>query len=365
MAEVELSDWLPHVKPTALERGGLLIETTLAEGFELNRTLKCPTRILARLTEFGCRDFPKLYKKLGAFPWKTWVPDRQPIEFQASSSASRLKIKKRIEETCESARAKNLSVRGKPLPNPELPPAIAYVRLHDDVCTVSLDTSGEILHKRGQKPLVGQAPLRESIAASLLYLLESAGEEVSGEVELVDPMMGAGTFLVEAARLGVPASERGYAYQAFVPAAKKDWPGARLESRRRHPFGSFIGFEKDPRALVAAKENLSGVATSMEIRPEDFFEAKPLAATTLERWVIANPPYGERLKVEGRLSDYYLKFANTIETVARPARVCLLLPAKVEPAKLKWPKQWRLHVSRSFSNGGIPVVAMVFSRRTV
>ena len=364
VAEAELREWLPELGDVRRERGGLSFETGLAAGFELNRALKTPTRILLRLAEFGCRDFPKLFKKMNDFPWQDWVFDKAPVEFRASSHGSRVKMKKRIEETCAEARAKNQKARGKEGPAAsDKEPLQMLVRLENDVCTVSLDTSGEILHKRGERPLVGDAPLRETSAAALLRLLAGAAPVPEGGAELVDPMMGSGVFLLEAASLGSLASERAFAFETLVPLRRPGWKPGRLERRASgSPFAKLVGYEQDEKTFRAAKENLSAASIAAELKNEDFFAAAPLDRGRRERWVIANPPYGERLKVEGRLRDYYLELARVTEKSVAPGRVCFLLPEKVQPEKLPWPREWRLKASRRFSNGGIPVAALVFAR---
>ncbi len=165
LALQELSRWDNGLDGEAtVSRGGITLNLkSLEAGFELNRVLKIPTRILLRLSKFGCRDFPKLFKKVSSFEWENWVSDETQLTFQASSHASRLFVKKRIEQTCEEARERYLKSREKDPRPPGIEQTI-LVRLDDDVCTLSIDTSGEILHKRGTRPLASEAPIRETMA---------------------------------------------------------------------------------------------------------------------------------------------------------------------------------------------------------
>lgn len=373
VAEAELRRWWPETPPAEAirrGRGGIEVELPLAVGLECNHVLKTPTRILLRLMDFGCRDFPKLFRKLSSFAWDEWIGDEIAVDFQVSSHASRLRIKKRIEETCKDARRAFLKKRqvGK---TESVTTLSVFVRFHDDVCTVSLDTSGEILHKRGLRVLASEAPLRETLAASLLLLLEQVSPlaEKTG-YELVDPMMGGGTFLIEARDLGVRVDSRGFAYQSCLPLLQ------RLESspilRRAETgveFESLVGFEADAKVCAAALENLKRAEGTQVPQPRiethcvDFMQAETLPARG-KRWLVANPPYGERIQVQGRLSEFYESFLAACERVVEPERACFIFPQKSLPRKLRLPKGWSLVGERPFLNGGIAVVAMLYQRRS-
>ena len=354
LAEAEVKEWFPQLEPKAI-KGGVTVLAPLEVGFAFNRCLKTPTRVLVRLADFGCRDFPKLFKKMQNFPWENWVSDQTKIEFEATSRTSRLKMKKRIEHTCADgrmARLKKKGVAGGKGPQT----ATVLVRFEDDVAWVSLDTSGEILHKRGTRAMTADAPLRENLAASLLLLLESLGAFESG-IELVDPMMGGGTFLLEASLLRKPIRTRSFAFEKFTMKLEP----VTLQTAKPDPYASFVGIDLDPRALAAASENLVKIGDKrpLALRNEDFFAAKPLKPGK-RRWLIVNPPYGERLKVKGGLGGYYEKLLATCEQVVAPERACFLLPDKIDPTRLKAPRGWRLARAEKFSNGGIGVVALAY-----
>ena len=284
-AAVELKDWCPDLAFT-LGRGGIEFTTALGLGCELNRVLKTTTRILVRLADYGCRDFPKLFKKMSGFPWHEWMSDGTPIEFHATSKSSRLAIKKRIEETCLDGWKAAVKKRGAVI-NASLPAVTVYVRFEDDICWVSLDTSGEILHKRGLRPLSSNAPLRETMAANLLRYLESFGP---GEnIELVDPMTGGGTFLMEASLARKKITSRKFAFENFVVRTEGNF-----EAQSKDPYIRLVGFESDAKTLRAAAENLSSICGNSKDQPVELIEADFFAAQALpvgpKRWLIANPP---------------------------------------------------------------------------
>jgi putative N6-adenine-specific DNA methylase len=376
LAQKEIFRWIAPGTPTTVERGGLTVRLPLIEGCALNRVLKIPTRILLRLADFGCRDFPKLFKKTAGLPWQDWIPDGSTVEFQASSHKSRLSIKKRIEETCLDGFKKYLKSRDLDVNQAAKVKQTAatellqvMVRFDDDVCTISLDTSGELLHKRGTKRLSAEAPLRETIAAALLEFMNFVGPVESDPVTLIDPMVGSGTFAIEAAHLGSIISSRTFAFESF-PRYLRESGESPVEKANAHnerersavPFAHFIGIDIDPKAAEAARGNWRSLGDKRDFKVEvaDIFEAKPLVIEG-KRWLVTNPPYGERLKVEGRLKDYYELLFEACERVTKPDRACFLLPNTADPERLKFPRRWELTASLEFQNGGLPVTALLFS----
>jgi putative N6-adenine-specific DNA methylase len=346
----EIRDWFPDLE-TEIEHGGVNVSASLEIGLGMNLVLKTATRVLLRVAEFRCRDFPALYKKVVGIEWSDWVDPACELEVHASTRLSRLKIKRRIEETCEDAwldyRSKTgaKAARGRKLG--------LYVRFVNDQCTLSLDTSGERLHKRGLRQWVGEAPLRESLAATLLQVVERLDGAAGGPVEIFDPMVGSGTFLLEAAiRARVISGSRefvGFREPAAVPV----YAGPVVD------VSGLVGFDQDAKTLKAARENLKGL--EVVLRKADVFTAEPLPAG-IRRWVFVNPPYGERLKVKEPLGEYYARLFAAVERVAAPERACFLLPARAVKGKFVLPAGWRVLAKRPFVNGGIPVVAFVFGR---
>ena len=182
--------------------GGIEIECLLHIGLSLNYILRTPTRILLRIGEFKCRDASKLYQKISKFNWAPWLIGQTP-EVEISTSNSRLFDSRKIEKSIQDGVLqfyRHKPVKKKYLDhysNTELKnlPKI-YYRSVDDIVTISLDTTGERLHKRGEKTLTGLAPIRENLAALLLLELQSYLKK--SDYRLIDPMCGSGTFLIEA-----------------------------------------------------------------------------------------------------------------------------------------------------------------------
>lgn len=360
LALAEVREWFPQWE-AQLEHGGVVVRAPLGDGLAMNQALKIPTRILVRISSFIARDFPKLFNRVSSVNWREWVDPSCDLKAHASTSRSRLKIKKRIEETAEKAwRAyqKEQKITSRTSPQADL-----FLRLQDNTCVLSLDTSGERLHKRGVRTHVGEAPLRETIAAALLQLMRRHAPD-GGEVELVDPMMGSGVFLLEALTIDSPLDRRHFAFENFAEhPSLVPRKSAALQAAR---FARLIGFERDSKALEAARHNLNAIQTavSFELHHRDVLEAEPLADSSRSRWVINNPPYGERLKIAEPLNDYYARLFQAAEKLARPTLACFLLPARAS-GRLDLPATWKVLEKRRFSNGGIPVVAFVFGRQGI
>jgi 23S rRNA G2445 N2-methylase RlmL len=186
--------------------------------------------------------------------------------------------------------------------------------------------------------------------------------EATGKpVELIDPMMGSGTFLLEAGGRDHLAEKREFAFENFVVQPSEN-PTLQVE---RPQFCRLIGFESEAKTLKAARENLLNLKpeTPLELYGQDFFKAAPIPKTEARRWVLANPPYGERLKIKEPLKEYYEDLFAACERAAQPDRAYFLLPAKAVKGKFNLPLQWKVIEKRPFVNGGIPVVAFGFGRK--
>ncbi len=353
----EVNEWFPDLHTTS-EHGGVNVSAPLDRGLSMNLVLKTPTRILLRVAEFRCRDFPELYKRIKKVNWREFLDPSCELDVQVSTRLSRLKIKARIEQTCQDAwvdyrnEQAVKAVRGKK--------AGLYVRFVEDQCTLSLDTSGERLHKRGSRKFIGEAPLRETIAAALLQMVErrhAVGDDRT--VEVIDPMAGSGTFLLEAAFREEVIDKRDFAFQHFAESDVKAPP----VPERRHKIVSLVGYEADKRTWGASKENLKDVR-GVNLRGEDFFKAEPMPAAKGQRWVFCNPPYGERIKVKEPLAELYARLFAAVEEKCKPDLACFLLPSKAVKGKFILPVGWKVAEKRPFLNGGIPVTAFVFKRHS-
>jgi putative N6-adenine-specific DNA methylase len=373
LAEAELLVWLQSISfelqtPVLREKGGLSLDLPLEIGFALNGRVKIPSRILLRLADFGCRDFPKLFKKMRGLDWLPWVfQGCATPEFVASSHASRLALKKRIQSTCEDGfkawqKLQGISVSPTDERLADERPTV-MVRFFDDVCTVSIDTSGEHLHKRGYKTKTTDAPLRENIAAALLLMILPKDRETT----LIDPMVGSGTFLTEALLLSKFVA-RDFAFQKFacVRDGKVEVRNIVDSSANFPRIQRALGFDNSDDAIKAATSNIetAKLKKAVELKKADLFEATYDVSEEVSkgyRVVVCNPPYGERLKVQGSLANLYSKLLHVIDQKLKPHKVGVLLPAKSNPRTLRLPEGWQAEATLPFENGGLPVVFYSFT----
>jgi 23S rRNA G2445 N2-methylase RlmL len=172
---------------------------------------------------------------------------------------------------------------------------------------------------------------------------------------------------------------RPYAFEHLRAVHDRRWVEAALTPPGDTPSILFaLARDIDPEACRAANGNLraAGFSNQSSVVQSDVFDeasgdvALPAPAVGVERWLIVNPPYGERLRAASgaargseKLSDFYGRLAARAEALARPARAGFLLPANADPKRIRWPKAWtRAAEPLPLSNGGLSVAFHVFTR---
>ncbi|MEZ4873769.1 MAG: hypothetical protein R2827_16310 [Bdellovibrionales bacterium] len=277
-----------------LAEGGVSFYCGLGEGFLLNHCVKIGHRILWRIDEFKCNEFSKLERKIQTIPWNFFVGTQEP-QFKVSSHSSRLFHKKNIEETCINAFKKyrhGQPVRAKASNSK----TTIHIRFDDNVCTISVDTSGEHLHRRGYKTLSTEAPLRENLAAGLLNLTLEKINPPQQSV-FIDPMCGSGTFAGELWHLNRALFYRKYAYEDFFIIRHierfghrrlKDW-----NQQVENQYEFWLG-DQDSKSISVAQKNLSMLENVSWANEE--LSSQSFTSSNHPKWIVFNPPYGIRLK---------------------------------------------------------------------
>lgn len=355
-AHLELSYWLPSDKLVKLQilHGGLLVELPLDVGISLNYLLKVPSRVLLRLTSFRCRDFNKLYKNIKKFDWNSWVGGAE-IEWVVASKNSRVKIKSRIEETCKEGFA-SYRKAFTPKEAKDKSAQTIFVRLNDDLCEISLDTTGEHLHRRGYKTLSSEAPIRENIAAALLWWMIGSGLEKLSEVYLYDPMTGSGTFSIEASRLFQESDQREYAFRG-TPL------GGEFEASKNSPQVSFhkiSASDQNDKAVLATRGNIENARSQklIEVQQSDFFEQ---SFSEERSWVIVNPPYGQRLEIGEKEEVYFNRLVRHV-LEKRVELLGCIFPRQIYHRIRKNYAGYKEQEPLKFKNGGIDVIFAKWQR---
>ena len=209
---------------TATTPGGVTLTGGWPEVWRANLCLRGATRILARVAEFRALHLAQLDKRARKLPWADWLRPDIPVRVEATCRKSRIYHHRAAAQRVARAITETLGAR------PGDDGITVKLRIEDDLATLSLDTSGPSLHKRGLKQAVNKAPMRETLAA---LFLRAAGYR--GTEPVVDPMCGSGTFVIEAAEIALglardaPAASPSNSSRASSPPN-----GAKSATRKTH-----------------------------------------------------------------------------------------------------------------------------------
>lgn len=365
--------------------GGVEFESDEKLAWAANSLLKIPSRILQRWLSFKVRDFPSLYKKLSKSNWKASLFKSGIGKIHIAASASRLNNEKRLMKLLlEVLEELKISVGQAQAPD-------LYFRMHDDIATLSIDTTGEHLHFRGYRQQQGEAPLRENFAAFVWsILIEGMSLAELADYNVVDPMVGSGTLLFEALLWDKQINSRTYTSTAWLDASiiekvYKRWSGK--------AFSFHIwGFDHSKEVLLKAQENFKTIqkfnnantdkssmvhqanadksfenkktetlsSLSDSIAQFQFFDLLDTNKTQIsielfkkKRLLLSNPPYGERLQIEGSCLAYCEKALE----VFTPEKAVFLVPDRKETRAIKNLGQYFKLSETAFLNNGIRVLA--------
>ncbi len=294
-------------KGVAIVPGGVTITGGWAEIWRANLVLRGASSVFARIASFPVFHLAQLDKRARKVDWAAVLRKDVPVRVEASckhskiyhSGAAKQRFETAIAETLGAAIADEAEVCVK-------------ARIEDDMCTISIDTSGESLHKRGSKEAVNKAPMRETLAA---LFLRQAGYK--GTEPILDPMCGSGTFVIEAAEIALglpPGRARAFAFEQLVTYDAAAW--AKMKGKAivegPKPDFRFYGCDRDTGAIEMSRANAAraGVADITAFR-----QCAVSAATAPngpKGLVIVNPPYGTRLGDKKKLFSLYKSLGQTM-----------------------------------------------------
>jgi putative N6-adenine-specific DNA methylase len=261
-----------------------------------NLWLRTADRVLIKMGEFKATTFDELFEGTKALPWDEWIPENGEFPAEGRSHKSQLSSVPACQGIVKKAMVEKMKLRYKREWFPEDGARyVAEVSLLNDVATLTLDTTGPSLHKRGYRKLVTEAPLKETMAAAMILLSRWKPDR-----PLYDPFCGSATIPIEAAMIGwnlAPGLRRSFPSEAWAAIGKERWEEARDEAfdlvRDDIPL-DITGSDIDPNAIEVAQAALKASGLSGEIR----LETIPVAKAHLRGdygCVITNPPYGERI----------------------------------------------------------------------
>ncbi|MGB0662061.1 MAG: THUMP domain-containing class I SAM-dependent RNA methyltransferase [Mangrovicoccus sp.] len=285
------------------------VGVTMMGGWEdvwrANLELRGASRVLIRIAEFRVPHLAQLDKRARKMDWGAWLKPGEPVKVEAVCKRSKIYHERAAVERIENALREEF---GAPID----PKAVVRVmaRIDDDLCTLSLDTSGAPLHQRGHKEAVGKAPLRESLAA---MFLRQAG--YTGAEPVVDPMCGSGTIPIEAAEIALgllPGRSRRFAFENMASFDRPAWESLRNRPAQPKPDLRFYGYDRDDGAVLRSREN----AQRAEVTAVTQFSRQAISALEPPKGpkglVLVNPPYGARIGDKKELFALYGALGKTL-----------------------------------------------------
>jgi putative N6-adenine-specific DNA methylase len=326
------------------ESGGITFTAPLETLYHANLQLRTAHRILLRVDEFLAQSYPMLFNKVEKVPWELYLGFGKTYSIQVSAKESRLHQHKNIAKTIRDGISEYMQTLGL---SPQLKDDALieiHARFFQDRCTLSVNTSGEHLHKRGYRQLVSEAPIRETLAANILQTVDVQNFET-----IIDPMCGSGTFLIEAALLLkniAPGLQRVFALEQlpFFQASKRERFKREAVEQQKETSVKLLGFDIDGKNIKIAKANAAkaGVAEfiSFEVADAKTLNASPQGKSL----IVCNVPYGERLE-----SDILQPFANNLQKNFKGYSFAFVTK------EMNWLKPFTLQTNKRFQNGGLNV----------
>jgi putative N6-adenine-specific DNA methylase len=275
--------------------------------------------VLLRLDRFEATTFGDLFKRIRRLPWEEFLRASAALDVQAASHRSRLYIKRRIADVV----AEGIGARVGFEPGRDASGLLILARLDENICEISVDTSGELLHRRGFRAETAKAPLRETLAAGCLLL---AGYDP--RQPLCDPMCGAGTIALEAALIAMrraPGRSRGFAFMDFATLQAETWAALCADADAQALPASpapILASDINAGAIRAARGNAerAGLANAIALEQRDLRVVTPPPGIGL---VLCNPPYGQRIRATDHL---YCALVGTLRSRFGGWRFGLLTP---------------------------------------
>ena len=298
---------LPDVRS---ENGRVYFSGGARELARANINLRCGERILIELGSFEARSFEELFQGTKALPWESIIPSDGAFPVKGYSLNSQLFsvsdcqkiIKKAIVERLKKVYGIQWFAESAELYQ------VQFSIMKDRV-SLCIDTSGAGLHKRGYRPAHNAAPLKETMAASMIKLSRYRGRD-----DFCDPFCGSGTIPIEAALIAknrAPGLSRNFTAMDWRWVDKKLWNEEKEAAIAKEFNGEYniIGSDIDPAAIAIAKENArrAGVAdiVRFELADATVFDRK-----TGRGLIVTNPPYGERIMEKQQAEELYRAFGR-------------------------------------------------------
>ncbi|MFN8022027.1 MAG: hypothetical protein U0Q03_10910 [Acidimicrobiales bacterium] len=281
-----------------VQHGGLDVQATTRQLYALHRWGRIPTRVLLRTGQGTARRWDELQQLVRTVDWGAFVTPDAPVELHVASHRSALYHQGAIAERVAEVIGRPVAAGGQGV----------HVRFDRDRVVMSVDASGELLHRRGWRSTAHRSPLRTTLAAAMV---RASGWD--GSVALVDPMCGSGTIPIEAAlALGGRPIERPFAFERWPSFEPGTWASVTGAGRPDRLTAEVVAGDRDAGAVEGCAEHVRAAGLEGLVRVEH-------ASLTTQRWpdspglVITNPPYGKRVGGSGGdLRDLYAALGRRV-----------------------------------------------------
>ncbi len=280
-----------------------------------NLWLRCADRLQLKMAEFPVMDFEELFQGTLKVPWEKLIPENGKMHVVGKSVKSKLFSVPDCQSIVKKAVVEGMKRKYQRSLFPEDGPVYKIqISILKDTATLTIDTSGPGLHKRGYRQGKGEAPIRETLAAAMVLISKWDPSRV-----FADPLCGSGTIPIEAALIGkniAPGLNRKFAAEEWPTIPKKIWNTLRYEAAEainNKPLSIFAS-DIDKPVFLRAKEN----AKNADISDYIDFQRKPLeefSSSAKHGCIVCNPPYGERLSDRAGVEELYKKMGQTFSSL--------------------------------------------------
>lgn len=289
-----------------VEDGKITFTSDLLGICRANLWLRTADRVKLKLGEFKATTFEELFQGVKALPWSDWLPKNACFPVEGKSVKSKLFSISDCQAITKKAIVEHMKEKYKLQWFAEDGPMYKIeVALLKDLATLTIDTTGAGLHKRGYRDLAYQAPLKETLAAGMIMLTNWNWER-----PLVDPFCGSGTIPIEAAMIGkniAPGMNREFVSETWGNIDKVLWREARKETHDLAQFNrklSIAGFDISNKAIKLARHHGENAFLEEDIH----FQVQPVQELSSSKkfgYIVTNPPYGERLSERKEVEKLY------------------------------------------------------------
>lgn len=328
------------VRRVRADRGGVHFEGELRDGYLVCLRSRIAMRVLLTVGGGEVRDERELYAVVRSVDWSSVLTAKKTLAVSAHCRSSGLTHTQFVAQRTKDAIVDQLRDRfgARPSVDRDDPDVHVYVHIVKDHATVYLDLAGEPLHRRGYRARIGDAPLKETLAAAMLRV---AGWDAASP--LCDPMCGSGTIVIEAAMMAADAdpglARKRFGFERWASFGAGEAAAIRAlreegRARRKKAAVPLYGFDTDVRVLDLARENARVAGVDVVFERRDLRDFVPPAEPIT---IVTNPPYGERLEAERALFELLAKKMRPL----RGSTVAILAGGpEVEASFRRKPDRW-------------------------